>query len=268
MASPALSYEAKIESTEYEGWKAYRLTNGIVTLYVTPEIGGRAIQLELGGQTYFFVNKQLAGKVLPESQNNLKAGWANYGGDKVWPAPEGWMNDDEWPSIPYYILDGSPFKSEIVKNTPEEVAVRVTSPPDQRTGVQFTRTYHVYAGTTRVQVDQVMRNISRRQVRWGIWHLIQNDAADAHDPAACCASIMITGSAKWPRIPMPAGTRWSTGRRTPAWWKPSSTFLARSIPITHRSNRGTTARVRSDAGRSSRPFPMIPNKLPISSKPK
>ena len=183
MAAPAPSFEAKLESTEFDGWKAYRLTNGIITLYVTPEIGGRAIQLQLGDQSYFFVNKQFEGKVLPESQNNLKSGWANYGGDKVWPAPEGWMNDYEWPSIPYYILDGSRFKSEVVKNTPQEVAVRVTSQPDPRTGVQFIRTFHVFAGTTRVQVDQVMRNISKRQVRWGIWHLIQNDASDANDPS-------------------------------------------------------------------------------------
>ena len=28
-----------------------------------------------------------------------------------------------------------------------------------------------------------MRNISKRQIRWGIWHLIQNDAADANDPS-------------------------------------------------------------------------------------
>jgi len=183
LASPAPSFEAKLESTMFDGWKAYRLSNGIISLYVTPEIGGRAIQLQLGNQSYFFVNKQFEGKILPESQNNLKSGWANYGGDKVWPAPEGWMNDNQWPSIPYYILDGSRFKSEVVKNTPQEVAVRVTSPPDPRSGVQFIRTFHVFAGTTRVQVDQEMRNISLRQIRWGIWHLIQNDASDAHDPS-------------------------------------------------------------------------------------
>jgi hypothetical protein len=28
-----------------------------------------------------------------------------------------------------------------------------------------------------------MRNISRRQIRWGIWHLIQHDAADLHNPS-------------------------------------------------------------------------------------
>ena len=180
-AVPAGSYDARLEKTTYKGWSVYRLTNGIVSLDVAPDIGGRAIQLQLGDQELFFVNADLAGKVLPPEQNNLKAGWANYGGDKVWTAPEGWANDNEWPSVPYYPLDGSRFKAEVVAENSNEVAVRVTSPPDPRTGVQFARTFHVYVGTTRIQVDQVMRNISRRQIRWGIWHLVQNDAADIHD---------------------------------------------------------------------------------------
>ena len=183
MAAPTPAYSAQLEQTQYRKWNVYKLSNGLVSLFVAPELGGRAIQLQLGDQEYFFVNKDLEGKVLPESENNLKAGWANYGGDKVWPGPEGWMSDAEWASIPYYILDGAPHQSEVVTNTPAEVALRVTSPEDPRTGVQFIRTFHVYADTTRIKVDQVMRNISRREVRWGIWHLIQNDAADANDPS-------------------------------------------------------------------------------------
>lgn len=183
MAASTESYQARIEKTQYKGWSAYRLSNGLISLYITPQIGGRAIQLQLGDREFFFVNHDLEGKVLPESQNNPSAGWANYGGDKVWPAPEGWRNDDEWPSIPYYILDGSPFESAIVAEGPAEAALRVTSPRDPRTGIQFERTFHVYAGATRIKVEQVMRNISRRQVRWGIWHLIQNDAADAQNPS-------------------------------------------------------------------------------------
>jgi len=175
------SFDARIEKTTYRGWSAYRLTNGIISLYVTPQIGGRIIQMQLGDQEYFFVNPELEGKVLPESQNNPQAGWANYGGDKVWPGPEGWMSDDEWSSIPNYVIDGSEYQSEIVKDSPQEVAIRVTSPPDPRTGIQLERTVHVYAGTTRIKVDQLMRNISRRQVRWGIWHLVQNDSSDMHD---------------------------------------------------------------------------------------
>ncbi len=178
---PAGSYDAKLEKTTYKGWSVYRLTNGMVSLLVAPDIGGRAIQLQLGDREFFFVNPDFAGKVLAPEQNNLKTGWANYGGDKVWPAPEGWMSDSEWPSVPYYPLDGSRFNAEVLTETPAEVAVRVTSPPDPRTGVQFARTFHVYAGTTRIRVDQVMRNSSRRQIRWGIWHLVQHDAVDLHD---------------------------------------------------------------------------------------
>jgi hypothetical protein len=182
MANPASSFSVKLEKTRYNGWEVYRITNGLISLYIAPQLGGRAIQLELGDQGLFFVNKNLAGKVLPESENNVKSGWANYGGDKVWPAPEGWDSDKEWPSIPYYILDGSTFDFSVVKETSSEVAFRVTSPKDPRTGVQFERTFHVYAGTTRVTVDQVMKNISQRQIRWGIWHVLQNNAADANDP--------------------------------------------------------------------------------------
>lgn len=183
MATPAPSSAARLEKTQYKGWNVYRLTNGIISLLIAPDLGGRAIQLQLGEQEFFFNNPDLAGKVLPPEQNNPRSGWANYGGDKVWPAPEGWMSDSEWPSIPYYVLDGSKFKDEVLTNNASEVALRVTSPPDPRTGIQFARTFHVYAGTTRIRVEQLMRNISRRQVRWGIWHVTQHDGADMRDPA-------------------------------------------------------------------------------------
>lgn len=130
------AFPAKIEQVRYKGWNAYKLTNGIVSLFVAPEIGGRAIQLQLGDQEFSFVNKHLAGKVLPPEQNNSSSGWANYGGDKVWPAPQGGASDTEWPGPPYYALDDSRFSSEVVKDSRAEAAVRVNSPPDSQTGIQ------------------------------------------------------------------------------------------------------------------------------------
>ncbi|MGH9435403.1 MAG: hypothetical protein ACRD06_05330, partial [Terriglobia bacterium] len=97
--------------------------------------------------------------------------------------PVGWDSDGQWPGVPYYILDGSAFAFSIVKDTPAEVSVRVTSPKDARTGIQFERTYHVFAGTTRVTVDQVMKNVSPRRIRWSIWDAVQYDAADASAPS-------------------------------------------------------------------------------------
>ena len=72
MATQSNSFSASLEKTQFNGWKAYRLTNGIVTLYVAPDIGGRAIQLQLGEKGFFFVNKDLAGKVLPPERTTSK----------------------------------------------------------------------------------------------------------------------------------------------------------------------------------------------------
>jgi hypothetical protein len=39
MAAQNSSFSTKLEKTQFNGWNAYRLTNGIVTLYVAPDIG-------------------------------------------------------------------------------------------------------------------------------------------------------------------------------------------------------------------------------------
>jgi hypothetical protein len=180
--SSANPFLAHLDNIDYRGWHAIRLSNGLISLIIVPQIGGRAIQLKLGDQELFFVNPALAGKVLTEAEENPSTGQWNYGGDKVWPAPEGWLSDDQWSSIPDYPLDGKPATAIAITNNSREVALRVTGPAVPRTGVQFERTYHVFAGSTRIQIEQIMRNISRRQIRWGIWHLVQHDAADSNDP--------------------------------------------------------------------------------------
>lgn len=181
--SSANAFPAHLENIDYRGWRAIRLSNGLISLIIVPQIGGRAIQLKLGDQELFFVNPALAGKVLTEAEENPSNGQWNYGGDKVWPAPEGWLNDDQWSSIPDYALDGKPATATVTTNNSREVALRVIGPVVPRTGVQFERTYHLYAGTTRIRIEQIMRNTSRRQIRWGIWHLVQHDAADSNEPA-------------------------------------------------------------------------------------
>ena len=181
--SPADAFLAHLDNIDYRGWHAIRLSNGLISLVIVPQIGGRAIQLTLGEQELFFVNPALAGKVLTEAEENPSTGQWNYGGDKVWPAPEGWLSDEQWSSIPDYDLDGKPATATVVTNNSHEVALRVTGPAVPRTGVQFERTYHVYAGTTRIRIEQTMRNRSHRQIRWSIWHLVQHDAADSNDPS-------------------------------------------------------------------------------------
>ncbi len=175
--------ECALNATQYRGWNGYQLTNGLVAVYIIPDIGGRVIQYQLAGHDYFFVNPLTTGKVFPPEENGGgNGGWKNYGGDKLWPAPQGWENDQQWPGPPDPVLDGGKYSAAIVRQTAEEVAVRLTSPPDPRTGIQFSRTVTLSRGTTRVRVESTMKNISQRPVRWSIWEVIQQDTADPSSP--------------------------------------------------------------------------------------
>ena len=174
----------RVEASTYRGWQSFKLSNGLITLHVVPDIGGRVIQFELADHPFFFVNGDLAGKVFPPEENGGgKGGWKNYGGSKLWPAPQGWQRDDQWPGPPDPVLDGGKYIGQILDTNAEHVAVAVTSPPDERTGIQFTRTISLTPGSTQVQLNCAMRNISQRPVRWAIWEVTQLDTGDARTPS-------------------------------------------------------------------------------------
>ena len=98
--------------------------------------------------------------------------WLNYGGDKVWLAPQGWDNDQQWPGPPDSTLDGQSYALEIINPN----IIRLTSKEDHRSGVQLSRTIKLFDGTTRVSIDATMKNIDTKPRRWGIWDHTQFNA--------------------------------------------------------------------------------------------
>ena len=93
MASQAKSVvnaECRLESVDYQGWQAQRISNRWIQLIILPQNGGRLLQVSFDGHAYLFVNPKLAGKYIPPSQDE----WFNYGGDKLWLLPEG-DNDEQ-----------------------------------------------------------------------------------------------------------------------------------------------------------------------------
>lgn len=93
----------------YQGWKSQCLSNGFIELQVLPDIGGRVIQFKLGDNEFLWVNPQLAGKLPTASGLAADGGWFNAGGDKLWPAPQGWDGAAQWPGPPDAVLDGQPL---------------------------------------------------------------------------------------------------------------------------------------------------------------
>jgi hypothetical protein len=170
----------------YRGWKTVCLSNGLIELQVLPDVGGRVIQLKLGGKEFLWVNPQLAGK-LPLS-NGLAAdgGWFNAGGDKLWPAPQGWDNDQQWPGPPGAVLDGQPYKLQPLGGQRGATAIRLTSGNDPATGIQFSRVVRIFDGNSRVSFEATMRNVDTKPRRWGIWAHTQLNGGKAdgsgHNP--------------------------------------------------------------------------------------
>ncbi|NQT38722.1 MAG: hypothetical protein HQ581_14600 [Planctomycetes bacterium] len=113
----------------YKGWKAFVLKNDLVRLHVVPDIGGRVIQYALGEKEFLWVNPALVGKTSPQTGLDPDGGWMNYGGDKLWPAPQGWDNDQQWPGPPDAVLDGQPYRAETARNA---MLIRLTSRPRRK----------------------------------------------------------------------------------------------------------------------------------------
>jgi len=164
---------ASLSPSTYGGWRATSLSNGLVEVVVAPQIGGRIIQYRLGGKEFFWVNSDLKGKVSPPSGLGPNGEWLNYGGEKLWVAPQGALPDG-WPGPPDAILDGSPHQLSTY-SADGAAAVRLTSLDDPRSGIRFSRSVRLFPGTTRVSIEATMVNIDSKPRRWGIWSVAQHD---------------------------------------------------------------------------------------------
>jgi len=171
--APALVEAQSVPPVQYNGWDAVLLENDLVRLHLVPDIGGRVIQFELGDKQFFWVNPELAGESSPETGLDPDGEWMNYGGDKLWPAPQGWDNDQQWPGPPDAVLDGQPYRAE---TDLASGAIRLTSRDDPRSGIRFSRQIRLDPHSTRVSIEATMTNIDDKPRRWGIWAHTQLDA--------------------------------------------------------------------------------------------
>lgn len=169
----------RIDYIDFHGWQAVRLRNGLVQLVAVPDIGGRILACDLGDYSYLWFDRHLAGKLFSAEENRgdgSLAAWKNYGGDKTWPAPQGWDRPDQWHGPPDPILDTGRYTLEIVDDSAATVSIRMTSQADPATGVQISRRVSLQQGWGRVRLHLEMKNISNQERSWSIWDVLQLDA--------------------------------------------------------------------------------------------
>jgi len=145
------------------------LERGDLRLGLVPELGGRLLSVRHRGVELLWRNADhlddaLRGEYAPNS--GQMGDWVNYGGDKTWPAPQGWSGPDEWAGPPDPVLDSGPYSVAADGDT-----VTMTSAPDPRTGLRFTRVVTILDGG--YWLDLRAENVSDRPVRWALWNVTQ-----------------------------------------------------------------------------------------------
>ena len=151
----------QVRATTYLGWKAEELSNPWVKLEIVPQIGGRLIQVTFGGHDLLYVNPLLQGKVIPLESKEY--GDRNYGGDKMWPMPEGNQDEQHWSGGGN--LDSAPFTLQVLSTGPA-CAVRLTGPVDPEIGQRYIRDISIGADTPVISFHVVMQNMSGYPRTW------------------------------------------------------------------------------------------------------
>lgn len=169
--------------------------HGDVRAVFAPTRGGRMLSLRLGDEELLWQNPALVG---PDLQPVLPVGewprgdggmdtWANVGGSKTWPAPQGWDGPDEWAGPPDPVLDAGSW--EVVEHTPAAISMRSASDP--RTGLRLTRTFVVDADGLDERIT--MTNVGDRVSHWAPWEVAQVRTDDG-------GTVLVLGAASDDRV--------------------------------------------------------------------
>jgi hypothetical protein len=173
----------RVESVDYKGWRAEQVSNRWLQLIVVPQNGGRLMQVTFAGHSYLFNNPKLAGKYFPPTTGQ----WFNYGGDKLWPLPEGNEDEQHWVGDSD-ILDDGPFTFRKVSEG-NECKIELTGPADPQTGIQYSRTISIDAETPRIRFHASMKNGTGHTVEWSMQSVSQYDTSN-HAPSGGDSSPM------------------------------------------------------------------------------
>lgn len=142
-----------MEKVDYRGWEnCYRMNNGLVELVVTGDVGPRIIRFGfVGGPNEFWENERWVGR-------NAGEAWVNYGGHRLWHAPE--MEPRT------YAPDNDPVQVEEHGDF-----VRFIQPLETRTRIRKELDVRLVDGKPQVEVTHRLRNENLWTVEMAPWAL-------------------------------------------------------------------------------------------------
>ncbi len=133
------------------------------------------MQVEFDGHPYLFVNPRFAGKYISPEQ--AAGRWINYGGDKIWPMPEGNEDEQHW-VLESSVLDDAPYSFQVIAQGVHCI-VELAGPADEKTGLQYTRRISIDSDSPVISFHATMRNITAHKLQWAMQSVSQYNLASA-----------------------------------------------------------------------------------------
>ena len=164
----------RVSQTSFEGWQAQQISNRWVRLTIVPQLGGRLMQVSFSGHDFLFVNPKYKGKYVSPSQAGNS--WINYGGDKIWPLPEGDQDDHHW-VLKSDVLDDGEYSARVTTDA-GRCSVFLEGPPDPVTGLQYSRQISLGTDTPAISFHAVMKNVANHPIVWSVQSVSQYNLAD------------------------------------------------------------------------------------------
>jgi hypothetical protein len=142
-----------VERIAYSGWqRCYRLTNDLVDLIITADVGPRVIRFGFrDGDNQFWEDPDLLGRTGGGE-------WVNYGGHRLWHAPEAQPRT--------YAPDNGPVRVE-----ERDGVGHFIQPVEPSTGIQKSMEIELDPDVARVRVTHRLRNTNLWPVTLAPWAL-------------------------------------------------------------------------------------------------
>jgi hypothetical protein len=140
-----------IEKATFQGWpNCYRVSNGTVDFVATTDVGPRIISFGfVGGANLFFVREDFAGQT-------GGAEWKNYGGHRIWHAPEDKART--------YEPDNAPVEAKVIPN-----GLLLTMPAEKLSAIQKSIEITLDPETSGVRVIHRLKNTGPWPIEIAPW---------------------------------------------------------------------------------------------------
>jgi hypothetical protein len=159
--------------SNYKGWTVRTIQNRWLTLHIAPQLGGRIMQVEMDRYEYLFNNPLLAGSEPDHTRLGENGSWLNFGGEKVWPALQGWNSPDEWPGPPDPVIDSGIYTVSEDRIPHVQNSLTLISPTDSYTGLQICRKITLPVYSAGVTITVTFCNRGNVPKKWSVWPVCQ-----------------------------------------------------------------------------------------------